>query len=241
MATKEAVQAGAQTVAAAARMQGKKFEETFKPSRVQPQTAGPAPEERKKRKKGSRILILLLVLILLVVGGAAALWYSGTADVILETFGIPSFLPGAETRGLKRQLEERAQELDLREELLAAREEQLSQREQELIDLQEKLTRREESLKRQQREWEAQVEAAKTMTVTEVLASYSEEQLESLEQVGVIYSKMDPEAAAAVISELYDKQQIAVILYSMTPQAAAGVLEKLDPALAAQVTAILAG
>lgn len=241
MATKEAVQAGARAVAAAARMQGKQFEETFKPSRVLPQAAAQAPEERKKRKKGSRVLVFLLVLILLVAGGLAALWYSGTADVILETFGIPNFLPGAETRGLKRQLEARAQQLDLREELLDAREEQLSQKEQELLDLQDKLARREQSLKRQQEEWEAQVAAAKTMTVSELLPAYTEEQRKALEQVGAIYAKMDPEAAAAVISELYDTQQIAVILYSMPPQAAAGVLEKLEPGLAAQVTAVLAG
>jgi flagellar motility protein MotE (MotC chaperone) len=52
---------------------------------------------------------------------------------------------------------------------------------------------------------------------------------------------MDAEAAAAIVSELYDAQQIAAICYSMQPQAAALMLEKLEPELAAEVTAILAG
>jgi len=222
---------------------GKKFEETFKPAnRPVPQDDVEAEKAGGKKKgRGRRVLIIILALIVLVAAGAAALVFTGTADVILETFGIPNFLPGAEVRSLQYQLQQRAYELDNREQLLNAREDMLDQREAELLERSEQLDVRERNLRKQQEEWEESVEAAKKMTITDILASYSEDKLKSMQQVGAIYSKMEPEAAASIASELYDAQQIAVICYSMQPQAAAKLLENLDPKLAADVTEILAG
>lgn len=222
---------------------GRKFEETFKPASRPAPPDGEAEQPVKKKRKGAgrRALIIILALVLIIAAGAAALVFTGTADVILDAFGIPNFLPGAETRSLEYQLRQRAYELDQREEFLNAREDYLTQREAELKDESERLDIRERNLVRQQEEWAAEVEAAKKMTITDILAAYSEEKLKSMQQVGMIYSKMDPEAAAAIASELYDAQQIAVICYSMQPQAAAQLLEKIEPALAADVTKILAG
>jgi flagellar motility protein MotE (MotC chaperone) len=236
-------QTAAKIAASAMHWRGKKFEETFKPSnRPVPPDAQEINRNPKKRKGGARrAIIIILVLLLLVAAGAAALVFTGTADVILESFGIPNFLPGAETRSLQYQLEQRAHQLDQREQLLNDREDMLSQRETELMEQSDRLDIREKNLKRQQEEWEAEIEAAKEMTIADILATYSDDKLQSMRQVGAIYSKMDAEAAAAIVSELYDAQQIAAICYSMQPQAAALMLEKLEPELAAEVTAILAG
>ncbi len=76
-------------------------------------------------------------------------------------------------------------------------------------------------------------------TFQEMRAALSEDKLTELKKVGIIYSKMDPAAAADIMLEIYQPMELATIIYYMQPAAAASLLAEMDSAQAARVTQIL--
>lgn len=206
-------------------MGGKEFEETFRPKGgniVSGKLANEKTVVKKKRKKSVfiKILIILLALIVLLGGSVAALYFSGNLTAVFNLVGLQ--LPSGPS------IAERQAALDHREAELKAFE-------QSLNELAEELDARQAAL-----EAAENTPPVTETTFEEIRAAFSDEKLSELQQLGVIYSKMDPAAAAAIMTEIYDADQIAVIVYNMKPAAAALVLEKLAPALAADVTEILA-
>jgi flagellar motility protein MotE (MotC chaperone) len=220
--------AEARRTSRAAKLGGREFEEAFKPKSME-STAKELEEKKgrekkKKKKSGFRTIIFILsALIILIGGAAAALYFSGNLNAVFETVGLKK--PEAVIT-----LEERQAALDWREAAL-------NEREQELNVLQEKLEAQQKELEEARRE--ASASAAANRTFEEIRSGFSEEKLAELKQVGAIYSKMDPAAAASIITNIYDEKQIAVIIYHMQPAAAALVLANLEAQLAAGVTKIL--
>lgn len=205
---------------------GKQFEETFKPKKTDNIKNIETVKGKKKKSVVKRLVIILVILIVLIGGAGAALYFSGNLDAVFTAIGLPPlFDTGAIT------IEEQQAALDAREAALNAREKELSSQ-------QETLAAQRQALDDDIAAAEASANANRTFE--EIRAGYSEEKLTELKQVGSIYSKMDAEAAAAIITEMYDNRQIAVIIYYMQPAASALVMANLDPELAADVTEILA-
>lgn len=205
----------------------KQFAETFKPKKGNPNLEktlkeSTAKKSAKKKKKGfPKIIIILLILVLLIGGAGAALYFSGNLNGVLGMVGIT--LPAPDTGAT---LEEREAALDQREAELDKREKSLDLLESQLNEQQASLSENEDP---------EDVES----TFEELLGGMSEQKLQELKKVGVIYSKMDPASAAAIMTEMYDTQQIAVIIYYMQPAASALALEAMDAEFAAGVTEIL--
>jgi flagellar motility protein MotE (MotC chaperone) len=157
----------------------------------------------------------------LLAGAVAALYFSGNLNYVMGLVGLSKPAATATTT-----IEDQQKALEQQAADLAAKEEALS-------ELQKKLDEQQAAL-------DAQSVPSPSPTFETVLAGLSEEKLSEIKQVGAIYSKMDPAAAAEIISKIYDTQHIAIIIYNMQPAASALVLAKLDPALAADVTTLLA-
>lgn len=208
---------------------GKEFEETFKPKNnaaeknVEDKKGRKGKKDKKKKSPFGRIVLILIIVIVLVGAAGAALYFSGNLNAVFEAVGLKK--PEAVL-----SIEQREAALDQREAALQAREQSLSERESEL-DIQTKALEDAQSA--------ASAAAEANRTFEEIRAGFSEEKLAELKQVGAIYSKMDPIAAAAIITEIYDDQQIAIIIYNMQAAASAQLLAKLDAGLAARVTQIM--
>lgn len=219
--------AGAKTSAPskAGKLGGSQFEETFRP-KSRESTARELADDKGKRsgkdgKKRSRfpiVLIIILIILVLLGGSVAVLYFSGNLtkliDGALNAVGLQmissaSAPPAAETPEPADSLDYFGGSIDIIEEAKPGVSEP--------------------------------VEATPTppKTFEEIRAGFSEEKLAELKQVGTIYSKMDPEAAAKIMTKIYDVRQIAIIIYYMRPASSALVLAKLDPALAAEVTTLL--
>lgn len=200
----------------------KEFAETFKPKKGNPNLEKAMKEVPKKKKRPFlKFIIIFLVFVLLIGGAGAALYFSGNLNNVLGLVGISLPIPQAGAT-----LEQREAALDKKEAELAAREEALRELETQLNEQEAALNESDEP--------ETQED-----TFEDIIAGLSEQKLLELEQVGVIYSKMDPASAAAIMTELYDTRQIAVIVYHMKPAASALALAAMDAELAASVTDIL--
>lgn len=232
------------TASKSGRMNGKEFEETFKPKKSDNLTDAGSGEEKaqkgKKNKKDSgekekkkkpvlRAIIIISMVLMLIIASLVALYVSGNFssifDKAISAVGLTDVLKSgdSESSSIREQqaaLEQRTADLDAREE--------------ELNALQEKLDKQ-----------TAELDGTLTETATtsesfeDIRAGFSEEKLTELKQVGVIYSKMDAAAAAEIMTRIYDTQQLAVIIYYMQPAASAALLAELDAGLAADVTQML--
>ena len=204
----------------------KEFEETFKPKKGNiPEKLEDDKKGKKKKKKPGfiKILIIIGIIIILLGGAVTALYFSGILTPLLDMAGIHLQLPtnpGPSIAEQQAALDQRKTELDAREE--------------ELNKLKDKLDAQQTAL-----DAAAEASAAAAATLEGILSGYSEQKLAELKQVGSIYTKMDPAAAATIMTRIYDSKQLAVIIYYMQPAASALVMEKLDPGLAADITSIL--
>ena len=199
---------------------GKDFEETFKPKNAAVRELGdPKAKPKKKKKKGPKAVIILIVILLLLGGSAAALYFSGNLNNALALVGLSKTVQEPSLATQQAALDQRAAELDAKEK--------------ELVDLQKKLDAQQAELEN------TEASPSANPTFESILSGFSEEKLKELKQVGAIYTKMDPAAAAAIMLGIYDSTQIAVIVYHMQPAAAALLLAKLDPSLAGDVTQIM--
>lgn len=203
---------------------GREFEETFKPKNREASPKNLDEGKGKKKKSGfPKIIIIILIIVILIAGAGGALYFSGNLNSVLSMVGLAKNTSGAAAADQQAALDRRKAELDARE--------------QSLNDLQKKLNAQQETL--DEKMSAAEASAAANRTFEEIRAGLSEEKLTELQQVGSIYSKMDPKAAAAVMTQIYNPQQIAVIIYFMQPAASASLLAKMDAPLAASVTQLL--
>jgi flagellar motility protein MotE (MotC chaperone) len=198
---------------------GKDFEETFKPKGTTVKELEEPKGKKKKKKSGPKVLIIIIIIILLLAGSAAALYFSGNLNNVLSMVGLAPSTPSQSIEEQQAALDQKAAELDAKA--------------QELDKLQLKLDAQQAALE------SASAAPSASPTFEAILSGFSEEKLKELKQVGAIYSKMDPAAAAAIMLGIYDSTQIAVIVYFMQPAASALLLAKLDPSLAGDVTKIM--
>ena len=210
--------------AKSSKLGGKEFEETFKPKSRDGSAKEPEGKKGKKKKAGFPKLIIIIMIIVVLLGGAGtALYFSGMLNPVLAKAGLIKASPGISLADQQAALDKKAADLVAKESTLN--------------ELQKKLDA-------QQATAAASASAAAASpsvspTFETLLTGLSTEKLTELQQVGSIYSKMDPTAAVAIMTKIYDTKQIAVIIYYMQPAVAALVLAKLDPTLAANVTKLL--
>ena len=187
---------------------------------IMPASGTAAPKENKSKKKaGVAIVVLLLVatIIALAVMVVTKNLFGGRDSII--TF-LTSMDPAYET------LQQKQAELQAFEADLTAREEAAAGKEASLADKQTKLD-----------EQAAALEQEKVIGSFELyVASLSSERIAQFQQLGTIYSNMEPEQAAAALSELGSAMDMAIVIYYMKPDSSAAVLDSTDPELAAQIT-----
>lgn len=197
---------------------GKNFEETFKPNKA---IARDLEEPKgKKKKKKSKGLVIFLVIIVLLAGSGAALYFTGFLNDALAMLGLSKPSEGFTISELQAALDEKTTELEAAVKEINALQAELEAQQAQLDSV-------------------AAAAPSANPSFETILAGFSEEKLTELKQIGTIYSKMDPAAAAAIMLGIYDSTQIAVIVYYMQPAASALLLEQLDPALAGDVTLIM--
>lgn len=197
------------------------FENTFRPKQSNINFGALKNEKApKKKKKSRRKMRIVLLAVVVLIGAGAALYFTGFLNPVLKLVGL------SDSSDSQLTLEEREAALDLRETALNDREESLSQRE--------------EAVAAKEAEQDTQDGSVSTdQTFAEMLGDLSDEELEYFKKVGIIYSKMDPAEAAAIMGSMYDLKQISAIIYYMQPAASALVLEKMEAATAANVTEFL--
>ncbi|SHH83750.1 hypothetical protein SAMN02745823_01119 [Sporobacter termitidis DSM 10068] len=228
------------------RLDGKEFEETFKP-KGRDKTAKELEDKDKKGKDGKdgkdgkkgkkkkpkflRILIIVMIILVLLGGAGAALYLSGNLNNIinntLNAIGLQMIAPGtaapSDTAGTSGAPDIEAS---------ASPEASITPEEPNVSDSPEESPTPEASPSPDGFDTEER-------TFEKILADFSEEKLTELKRVGLIYSKMDPAAAGAIMTNIYDPEQIAIIVYNMPPAASALLLAQLDAGLAAQVTKLM--
>ena len=197
---------------------GKDFADTFKPKGTVKELVEPKAKKKKKKSK-AKIIIILIVIIVLLGGSAAALYFSGNLNAVLAVVGLAKADQGLSIAEQQAALDQKASDL--------------AAKEQELDEHQKKLESQQAALD------SASASPSASPSFETILSGYSEEKLADLKRVGVIYSKMDPAAAAAIMLGIYDSTQIAVIVFHMQPAASALLLAQLDPSLAGDVTMIM--
>lgn len=211
----------------AEKLGGKEFEETFKPKKnpTEKDLVDKKDDKKgKKKKSGPRnVIVIFMIIVVLIAGAGAALYFSGNLTTVFALIGLTEEPIGMTLEEQQAALEQKKTELNTKE--------------QALNELQAQLDAQQEAL--DSAKSTAQAEALANRTFEETRLSFSSEKLSELQQIGVIYSKMDPTAAAAIMTELFDTKQIAIIIYYMPPAAAALVMEKMDAGLAAGATEIL--
>lgn len=203
-----------------------KFESAFKPQKsgvkfgaLKHEKLG-AEKKRKKKFPPKGLVVFLLVLVLL--GGAGAgLYFTGLLTPILEL------------AGLVQSTAQDQPTLEEREAMLVIREAALNDREKALLKREEQLAARQAELAAQ----EALSEADQTFR--EMLQGFSDEEVEDLKRMGVIYAKMGPGEAAAILKNMYDLKKISAVIYHMQPAAAALILEQMEAGTAAKITDII--
>lgn len=196
------------------------FEKAFKPNKSDV-NFGVTTNERAKKKKKSPVkgIVIVAILVVLLGGAGTAAYFFGYLDPMLMKFGI-----------IKSEAE---LSLEQRETALNKRLKELDEREKSLNLAEEVLSKERKTLENEK------AAAAAVKTFEEIKSELSEQKLEEIKKVALIYSTMDTAAAATVITKVYNTEDIAAIIYYMKPDAAALLLAKLDTALAANVTKML--
>lgn len=187
------------------------------------------PRPKKKRKWWLAILIFVLLL----AGAAAALYFSGFLHTWLGiNIGQASAQNGISATNSQQgsaQQQATAQD-DTAQQQIEAKQQELDQRESEL-------DRRESELKSRESEMDTMEQA--NMSFREYRDSLSQEELASIKQVSMIYSKMDAASAAEVITQMTDRKRAALIIYNMSSAAAAAVMDAMTPEQAVEITGIM--
>lgn len=183
------------------------------------------PEKAKTPEKNNKTKISIAIIIVLLVATVAAMAAMmvtknlfGGRDSMLDF--LTSMDPFYETvQEREATLEELKYELTSREEAVVKKEATLAQEEAKLEDKAEALQHK-------------LVNSSFELYV----AGLSEERIIQLEQLGTIYSGMEPEQAAVALPELGSTLDMAVVIYFMEPQSSAEVLNCIDAEFAAQIT-----
>ena len=181
----------------------------------------------KGKKKGKKLKIILIIVLVLLVAGFVfeEIYYNylGTRDILIDA--VVKLDPEYGTRWKR---------LDEREASLNALKAELDNREKTITSRESQNDRRSTELDRREKE------------VDELVSWYSplyrrqmtEQELEDMQSVSMAYSRMAPDAAAAILMELNDPDDVAAILYYMSERSAAAILAVMEPEFAAVITEI---
>lgn len=180
------------------------------------------PEKKKKEKKKGGIggIIFLFLLVLLLVAALVLSVYFDWLSLRTRIIGTLSSLDPEYVA-----VETLKGELDTLQAQLASREAKIESEEARLEGLKAELDERERGI--EEDEYTALPAFRGTLT---------DEKLSEFRSLGKVYSAMDPESAAGIMSELYSISDMATIVYYMNSSSAAAVLQALDSDTAAQIT-----
>ena len=191
-------------------------------------TAKPQNQKSKQsnnKDKANKKKAYIFVIVILLVSTAAAM---GVMIVTKNLFNgreiIINYLTAMEPD--YETLQEREAVLELLEEELSDREESVLKKESALAEELAQLEEEEEALQLQ--------EVNNSFEL--YIASLSEERIAQYEQLGTIYSNMEPEQAVAAISAIGSVLDMAVVIYYMESTSSAAVFNYMDAELAAQIT-----
>ena len=132
-----------------------------------------------------------------------------------------------EERRLYDTLEQERAGLQEKIKVLADREKELKTLEQEVDKKFEQMEKKIQELKKVQQKTE------------ELLAQKDAAELQKIEELSKIYSKMEPDKAALALSVLKDQQLAADIIAGMKTKSAAKLMEQLDKLKASSLTTTL--
>ncbi len=187
---------------------------------IVPKPAAAAPKEKKSKKKAGVAIIVLLLVATIIALGVMVVTKNlfGGRDMIVKF--LISMDPAYET------LQQKDAELMALEAALAAREEDVAGREAAVAQEQAELEEQAAALQQQE-----------VLSSFELyIADLSEERLAQFQQLGTIYSNMEPEQAAEALSKVESTMDMAIVIYYMKPDSSAAVLNSLSPQLAAHIT-----
>ncbi len=174
-------------------------------------------EKKPKRKKGK---LFLFIFIILLIGAFCAAVYLDYFEIRTKMIDfLSSFDPEYVAYTEKvAEAEQKLVELETWEGVLTEQENSLAQRTADLDD--------------------REVEISEQSVSSQLLyrGNLSDERIAELQNLGNIYSTMDPAAAAEILPQLYGVIDMAAIIYYMDESAAATLLSLLNSALAAQIT-----
>ena len=211
--------------------------------------AGIGEIENGKKKKGLMKLLIILGAFLLIAGFVtASIVFNlfGFRDVVRDVLAgiVVSLDPDSSTIDdtFARANEARSAELDDREVLIATREALLVELDARLSGIEEQLNARETQLDRRSAELDRrgdQLAQREDRTVPLFQRNLTEQELEDIQSVSQTYTQMAPEAAAEILTELYNPNYVATILYFMRERNAAVILTEMETEFAAELTEIL--
>lgn len=175
-------------------------------------------KKRKKSKVAPFLILFFVILALLTV--TYVTFYFNFWNVRTTVF---TFVHGLDPD--YRAIELREQELEVWEEKLEALNSQSITERNELASLEAQLKEKEAYLANQ----EASRKPIYRPPVNEEDALY-------MQGIGKIYSSMEPENAAEIMTRLYTIQDMAAIIYYMSQASAGAIMECMDPDTAAAIT-----
>ena len=183
--------------------------------------------KKKKRKRRILIIVLVAVLIILVAGFVFEEMYFnylGIRDKFIDA--VVQLDPAYGAR--QKNLDSREAELNKRQAELDTREADITKRETENDKRTVDLDNREKTLK--------ELEALPTATYRPKL---TDQEIAKMKSLSLVFAKMDPTSAAAILVSLVQPDDCAEIIYYMSERSAAPILAAMDPKFAATVTELL--
>ena len=201
-------------------------------------------------KKSHLLLKLLIVAIVIVLVGGFVFeeiyWnFLGVRDWTCDAFVSAAIWLEPSTASVRRRqwlretgLNEREAEIDAREEMQKSssdeRKAELDVREDSLDLREAELERRDMSLDVREQEMKA-AEISKTPVYRRDLG---DQELDDLMALSATFAAMTPEAAAEILTRMYDLGDVAAIIYYMTDKSSASILAAMDPAYAANLAQV---
>ena len=195
-------------------------QEPEKPEKLKKPERPAAVKDKASAKKSGGKTLMISVICLLLAAALALLVLSVTKNL----FGGRDVIIG------------RLTSMDPAYTSVQQRQEDLDKREEDITKREDAAAKKEESLKEEKKQIEEQSQTPESSSFETYIADLSEERLAQLKQVAQIYSSMDPETAAAVLSQLGSTDDMAVVIYYMQVENAASLMNFLDKEIAIKIT-----
>ena len=179
---------------------------------------------KKPKKRGG--IIKLIILIVFIIAAAAFLFLSIRFDIggvrtkMIEAVNLldPNYAQRVE---ILETLEQREAELIEREENAVQEEQRLAELEEELFLFQDELY------------------SDQADRIPIYRRRMNEKDLADMVSISLTYAKMDPVAAAEIMSSLETVEDMAAVIYYMNESNAAAIMSEMDSSIAAEITVLL--